>query len=245
MTSARWDWKNRPIMMLVDVGAGTVDTALFHVNPSDGKLTFYSSRVEPNGAMNLHRERVCWLIHGVPDAIDFLPVQEYLKSIAQPTGRLQPIPIDVADYLPGYRISKVSANVDEKFRLEKYRYQVAGSLNEAKVKKGIGAKGSQQLRDVPLLLCGGGSRLPIYSTIAAEINRTPGWNVSVEKTMMPVPSELKDTGWHLEDFDRISVAYGLSLQQSLEKIVRAIDVPDFARLVSTETADRYVSKDHI
>ena len=244
MTSARWDWKSRPIMMLVDVGAGTVDTALFHVNPLNKKLTFYSTRVESNGAMNLHRERVSWLRKGVSDSAEFSVVHEYLNFIEKPTGRIQPIPSAVADYLPGYRLLKIQKNVDELFRLYKYRTQVAGSINDAKVKKGIGAKGSQQLIDVPLLLCGGGARLPIYSTISAEINQTTGWgSVSVEQTSMPVPVELRDTGWHSEDFDRISVAYGLSLEQGLEKIVRSIDVPDIAPYVESATSDRFVSKD--
>lgn len=243
MTSASWDWRNRPIMMLVDVGAGTVDTALFHVNPAQKKLTFYSSRVEPNGAMNLHRDRVSWLNKGVPNGPDFSVIHDYLDRIARPTGRLQPIPGDVTDYLPGYQLSNVKRNVDYQFRSDKYRTQVAGSINEAKVKKGIGANGSQQLIGVALLLCGGGSRLPTYSTIADEINNTPGWQVSVEKTLMPVPLELKDVGWRLEEFDRISVAYGLSLQRDLEKIVRDIEVPDVTRYVATESSDRYVSKD--
>jgi hypothetical protein len=243
MASARWSWTARPIMMLVDVGAGTVDTALFHVNPSDSKLTFYSSRVEPNGAMNLHRARVTWLMKGIPEESDFAPVHDYLKSIEQSTGRLQPIPSSVIDYLPGYRISKVNRDIDEIFRLQKYRTQVAGSINEAKLKKGIGAKGSQQLVNVPLLLCGGGSRLPIYLNIAEEINKTPGWSVSVEKMLMPVPPELREIGWHSEEFDRISVAYGLSLQRGLEKIVSAIEVPDVTRYVPNEKLDSFVSKD--
>jgi hypothetical protein len=243
MASARWSWTARPIMMLVDVGAGTVDTALFHVNPSDSKLTFYSSRVEPNGAMNLHRERVTWLMKGIPEKSDFAPVHDYLKSIEQSTGRLLPIPSSVIDYLPGYSISKVNRDIDEIFRLEKYRTQVAGSINEAKLKKGIGAKGSQQLVNVPLLLCGGGSRLPIYLTIADEINKTPGWSVSVEKMLMPVPPELREIGWHSEEFDRISVAYGLSLQRGLEKIVSAVEIPDITRYVPSEKLDNFVSKD--
>jgi len=243
MTSARWDWKNRPIMMLVDVGAGTVDTALFHVNPSDKKLTFYSSRVESFGAMNLHRERVSWLVKGIPKAIEFTRVHDYLQSIALPTGRVKAIPSEVEEYLPGYCIHIKKNNIDKDFQVYKYRAQVAGSINDAKLYKGVGTKGSQQLIGIPLLLCGGGSRLPIYSTIQNQINGSLGLNVSVEKTLMPVPIELKDNGWRLEEFDRISVAYGLSLQQGLEKIVRAVEVPDIARSKVSEASERYVSKD--
>ena len=85
--------------------------------------------------------------------------------------------------------------------------------------------------------------MPIYSTIQNQINGSLGLNVSVEKTLMPVPIELKDNGWRLEEFDRISVAYGLSLQQGLEKIVRAVEVPDIARSKVSEASERYVSKD--
>ena len=85
--------------------------------------------------------------------------------------------------------------------------------------------------------------MTIYSTIAEEINKTPGWDVSVEKIAMPVPLELRDSGLQSEEFDRLSVAYGLSLQQGLEKIVRAIDVPDMVRDVKADLTDRYVSKD--
>ena len=187
MTSARWDWKNRPIMMIVDVGAGTVDTALFHVNPTSRKLTFYSSRVESNGAMNLHRERVAWLLNGLPNSTEYSSIHSHLESIALPTGRIKAIPSAVSEYLPGCRIQILKNDVDSKFQVNRYRAQVAGSINAAKLYKGLGVGESQQLRHIPLLLCGGGSRLSIYSTIESHINGTLGSNVSVEKTLLPVP----------------------------------------------------------
>ena len=137
MTSARWDWKNRPIMMLVDVGAGTVDTALFHVNPSDKKLTFYSSRVESNGAMNLHRERVSWLLKGLPSGIECSAIHSYLDSIALPTGRVKAIPSAVDEYLPGCRIQILKNNVDAKFQVDKYRAQVAEVSTQPRYIKGL------------------------------------------------------------------------------------------------------------
>jgi hypothetical protein len=230
-------------MMLVDVGAGTVDTALFHVNPTSRKLTFYSSRVESNGAMNLHRERVAWLLNGLPNSAEYSSIHSHLESIALPTGRIKAIPSAVSEYLPGCRIQILKNDVDSKFQVNRYRAQVAGSINAAKLYKGLGAGESQQLRHIPLLLCGGGSRLSIYSTIESHINGTLGSNVSVEKTLLPVPIELKDVGWRLEEFDRISVAYGLSLQQGLEKIIRECDVPDINRDRFLDSSDRFVSKD--
>jgi hypothetical protein len=249
MSSARWDWRSRPVMMLVDVGAGTVDSALFHVQvPQDGKgvLTFYSSRVDSNGAMNLHRARVDWLQALMPVGSEHAAAAECLAAIAKPTDRLRPIPESVRDYLPGYEIEVVGRSIDEDFGTGRYRTQVAGSINDAKVGKGIPAS---QLERVPLLLCGGGSRMKFYGSIGEAINGTSGWHVSVEVMRLPVPQDLVDTGWHADDFDRLSVAYGLSLagngETTLGSIVRAIDVPEVQPYCPPKREDNYVSKDQM
>lgn len=249
MSSARWDWRSRPVMMLVDVGAGTVDTALFNVRmpqSETGVLTFYSSRVEPNGAMNLHRSRVDWLQALLPKGDEHAEATEYLAAIGKPTDRLRPIPESVRDYLAGYRIHSGGKDIDEQFRSERYRKQVAGSINDAKVGKGIPPS---QLVRVPLLLCGGGSRMKFYGDIGNIINGTRGWNVSVETMRLPVPQDLVETGWHADDFDRLSVAYGLSLagngEASLGRIVRAIEVPNAGTYEPPVREREYVSKDQM
>lgn len=249
MSSARWDWRSRPVMMLVDVGAGTVDSALFHVSVPenrDGQLTFYSSRVDPNGAMNLHRARVAWLQGLMPIGGEHAAAAEYLAAIAKPTDRLRPIPESFRDYLPGYEIDVIGNSIDQEFRTGRYRAQVAGSINDAKAGKGIPVS---QLERVPLLLCGGASRMEFYGGIGEAINATSGWHVSVEVMRLPVPQDLVDTGWHTNDFDRISVAYGLSLagdgEATLGTIVRAIDVPDVRSCSPPDREDNYVSKDQM
>jgi hypothetical protein len=249
MSSARWDWKSRPVMMLVDVGAGTVDSALFHVHVREtgsGVLTFYASRVESNGAMNLHRDRVRWLRELLPTDGQHKAAAEHLAAIAKPTDRLRPIPETVRDYLPGYKLEVVGGDVDDKFGSGRYRAQVAGSINDAKVTKGLPAT---QLQRVPLLLCGGGSRMRFYRGIGDAINRTPGWLVSVETMRLPVPKDLADLGWHPDDFDRLSVAYGLSLagnvDTTLGQIVRDIEVPDVRPNGPEAREDAFVSKDQM
>lgn len=247
MQSARWNWSDRPVMMLVDVGAGTVDSAIFHVRAKAGTtgiLTFYACRVEANGVMNLHRDRVAWLQDLLPSVPENEPAQRFLQSISERTDRLRPIPESAEEYLGGYKLDLVGKSVDQKFLDQRYRREVAETINEAKVRKGLPLA---QLQQIPLLLCGGGSRMPFYSDIGKVINRTPGWCVSVDTMRPPVPADLAESGWHQEDFDRISVAYGLSLaghgDRSLGQIVRAMDVPDAARPRSEAAEDRYVSKD--
>lgn len=51
------------IYLIADIGAGTVDSSLFHVKPAKGgrwDFEFFTSVVEPNGVSNLHRQRVNW-----------------------------------------------------------------------------------------------------------------------------------------------------------------------------------------
>ena len=66
---------------------------------------------------------------------------------------------------------------------------------------------------------------------------------------LPVPQDLVDTGWHADDFDRLSVAYGLSLagngETTLGRIVRAIEVPDVQSHRPPQREDNFVSKDHM
>lgn len=249
MESARWDWAARPVMMLVDVGAGTVDSALFHVRVSEkgkGTLTFWSSKVEQNGVMNLHRDRVKWLRSLLPEADKHDEARSYLAAIEKPTDRLRPIPGSVHEYLPGYSVEAEGKDADEMFRKAKYRAQIVGSISDARGNKGIRVT---QLQGIPLLLCGGGSRMEFYAQTDTMINDTPGRLESVELTRLPVPQDLVDLGWHAEDFDRISVAYGLSLSgegdNSLGKIVRALDVPNRRAYQTAESENRFVSKDQM
>ncbi len=249
MKSARWDWRSRPVMMLVDVGAGTVDTAMFHVRverEGGGVLTFYSSRVEHNGSMNLHRDRVDFLKPLIPEGEMHVPIRDYLCSIERPTDRLRPIPESIGDYLPGYELRTTGIDPDERFRRAGFRKQVAACISDAKIGKGIGI---YQLSGVPLLLCGGGSRMRFYGSVGEVINSTPGWNVSVEVLRLPVPRDLTDSGWNTDGFDRLSVAYGLSLSgergATLGTIVRATEVPDVQRCSNRLEDDRFVSKDQV
>lgn len=249
MSSARWDWQSRPVMMLVDIGAGSVDSALFHVRVPEsgpGVLTFYASRVEQNGVMNLHRARVDWLRGLLPEGSEHAAAKACLEAIAIPTDRRRPIPESVDDYLSGYTIELHGRSIDQEFWQTRYRMQVAGSISDAKLQKGIPLS---QLTNVPLLLCGGGSRMSYFRQIGEAINQTEGWLVSVETMRLPVPAELAEIGWHADDFDRLSVAYGLSLSgqedTTLGRIVRAIEVPDAVVEQTANRGDAFVSKDQM
>ncbi len=248
MRSAHWDWMNRPVMMLVDIGAGTVDVALFMVGLPTGKppvLIFFGNRVEQNGVINLHRARVEWLEQGARVGNTEPTIRDYLEQIRMPTDSPRPIPERVQDYIPGYELEFSGTDADAEFMKERYRRQVAGCISDAKIQKRLTPR---DLSQVPLLLCGGGSRMKYFAGIVDMINATPGWHVSVEKLSMPVPKELVETGVSLEEFDRLSVAFGLSLPgndgNSIGRIVRAIDLPARSPPVRADLPDA-LDKDHM
>jgi len=251
MRSARWDWRNRPVMMLVDVGAGTVDTALFMVGIHEGKppvLVFFANRVEQNGVINLHRLRIDWLDKAARAGEAEKAVLDYLAAHRVPTDRLRPIPETVGEYVPGYDIDCRSLNADDEFMKHNYRRQVAGCIQDARVGKGLS---SNDLDGMPLLLCGGGARMRYFSRIADIIKETKEWSFKVEKLSMPVPAELADFGMNSDEFDRLSVAFGLAQigegDKSIGTIVRATDVPAQRPLNEPTPGSRpeAISKDHM
>jgi len=72
--------------------------------------------------------------------------------------------------------------------------------------------GRVDLDQLPFFLCGGGARLPLYKNIASALNGAPqfGW-LKAHRRELGIPSELEAPGLAQIDYDRLSVAFGLSL----------------------------------
>lgn len=70
VVSSAFDKKADNRFLMVDVGAGTVDSCLFHVKPpraGQWSFEFYTAVVQPYGVSNLHAHRVdWWLTHLKP-----------------------------------------------------------------------------------------------------------------------------------------------------------------------------------
>lgn len=246
--AVNWDWKHRPMMMVVDVGAGTVDTAFFSVqrNNGHGRYTFFANDVQPAGVMNLHRHRVGWLEQlGAPVLTG--AVLGHLQDIKYPTDRMLPIPESVSSYLPGFRlvVPPGSRDIDRRFYLEQIYRQVASCAlrgrREGRIK-------DTQLKDVPCILSGGGSRMDIYGKSVSDLSasKTP-------ITLQPFRAvfrrdAMECQGLRETDSDRLSVAFGLSCHgaggKPLGRFVRAMELLRADQQApQPDWRDRYVSKD--
>lgn len=229
VTSAKWDWKARPMMMLVDIGAGTVDAAFFSFTryvAKERRFAFFANDVQPNGAMNLHRERVAWLRDAAVLSGDEEQLISYLDEIKLPTDRTIPIPERVDEYLPGRQIVCPAGQelVDRTFYRTRYYKQVATCCGNAR-RTGIP---DRQMVNVPCFLTGGGSRLALYGQVIGDISAN-STVISLERmTLAPPGDDLVCPGLRDSDFDRLSVAYGLSGHgadgRPIGKVVRATEI---------------------
>src|SRR5882724_259638 len=246
--STRFDPRAPNVFMMIDVGAGTVDASIFHARrEAGGRQGFvcFANTVEQNGAINLHRERVKWFRDqfrkiAPPNAA----AQKELDNLEQPTDRLVAIPESIRDYFAGIalRFDSSPGNPDELFFTRRYWRQVFGDTLSAVRNRKLS---DEQLVGLPTFLSGGGARMNYYERLVRQLNNNSNvrW-ARLDRVLLDIPQELVAPGLRQSEFDRLSVAYGLSFVQ-LGNYVRAQDVPDLAPERASSYYDRFISKDQM
>lgn len=249
VTSNRFDRKAVNRYLLVDIGAGTVDSSLFRVHPERGRkwnFDFFTAVVQPNGASNLHVQRVNWWSAMLSEqrSLDGLIGQLTQTQFFTDIG--SEIPESFQDYLAGVRIlnsGPAPRDPDLAFLTRRLIPQVRGdTLCRARDHRLLD---STSLKNIPMFLCGGGSRMSIYQRIASDLVEKPGitWPTAKLQTL-EIPSDLEVETALGCDYDRLSVAYGLS-RIDAGKIRKAIPVPDLEPSNQSPWSNRYVDKDQI
>lgn len=257
LQSNRFDKNARNIFTIVDVGAGTVDSALFHVKKERGRwhFEFYTNHVLPNGVMNLHRARIDWwsqVLQNQP-----APTTNLLGALHKskmPTDQLGTIPERLEDYVSGVTVKFNDGKVhpDTEFFKEvcnqvrgKTIYRAWDGYKENDVVKGFLSQ--VDLANVPLFLCGGGARLNFYHRLEEKLCNFTGctW-LKAQPQPLGIPKNLKAPGLIEQEYDRLSVAYGLSFLD-VGKIVKALPPPvaPNPEAPSWHFTDRFVGKDQV
>lgn len=242
--SRQFDPKAKNIYLIVDVGAGTVDVSLFRVKPTPigtWDYSLFTSVVEPNGVMNLHRIRLEWwcqqLIKLNDDSSDAL-IQK-LQSIRSPTEQTLPIPERFDGYINGLKaeFSGSAVSPDDDFYMRRLVHQVRG--------QGLDRKfvGKVDVAKLPFFLCGGGSRLPLYRNLSQTLYQAPGWEwLQAYRRDLGIPGDLVAPGLPQADYDRLSVAYGLSLVD-VGNLAVAPAMPVLNQKTKVDWQSRYLDKD--
>ena len=223
--SERWDTESRPFILMIDIGAGTVDVSFFSVQKTAGRLfRFFKNKVAENGVVNLHRERVSWLEHILSSKLDLNDeTKEFLKTHSQLADGLMEIPPSVSSYILGLHFSDTH-NIDTMFFRARYRFQVFAEVlhpvHRCRVPNG------EHWQALPVFICGGGSRMPLYREIVDSLNSIPGVNwLKVQRYYLTKPDQLLAPGLEAAEYDRLSVAYGLSFEK-VGDIIRSHEIDD-------------------
>ncbi len=248
VNSSKFDKKAPNIYLMVDVGAGTVDSSLFQVKPARAgrwDFEFFTSVVEPYGVMNLHRHRIEWWQKALRTQSGEHPekLAHSLEGFKFPTDRVISIPESISKYLEkvDLKFREKLCNPDHLYFQRKVVKQVRGHTYWRTWKDGFLSQDS--LRGIPVFYCGGGMRMGYYDQLRHEMRSMPNFSwLSANPRTMTIPHNLEAPGLKREDYDRLSVAYGLSFLE-VGKVVRAMPKPKIDIPMESSWRDNYVDKD--
>jgi hypothetical protein len=213
------------VYLLVDVGAGTVDASLFHVRKDRGgtvSFDFFTHAVELLGAANLHRARLAWWLAQLRDMqrqleLDNDPLATRIGSTAAELERMKlptefrgRYPDSYRSYVHGVEVGfEGGARTPDEWFYRDVRNQVAGKVLYGAWKQKLLTQ--EAVRGMPFFLCGGGSRHPFYAALKTGLQKTAGctW-LNANPRELALPTNISAPGVAHGDYDRLSVAYGLS-----------------------------------
>lgn len=204
---------------LMDVGAGTVDVTVFNVYHRDGEdfYPIFSKSVKNLGVFFHTRFRL-----------------EELKYQGGWTPHAQDRALSNREFAKKVRISQQQlAEIDRPFRA-KVSKQLNDELRYTKEKRYRMSRRWEE--GVPIFLCGGGANVELYSGLIDNLEER-GNPFRIIRKGLPKPERLQASRLRAENFDRLSVAYGLSFDAfDIGEIEKADEIEDDTDTVSvTET----------
>lgn len=184
--SNRFNKNEKNIYLMVDVGAGTLDSSLFFVKEGDNQemnFEFFKSIVEPHGVMNLHRSRIDWWSDALSEISDKKAEElvEELKNYKFPTDIIVHLPDCFKGYIKDAKVNVVGEeDHDQKYFNSKVLQQVKGkSYRDAR----NGLLNENELENIPVFYCGGGMRMPFYGQLREAMSYQEGctWAKTIER----------------------------------------------------------------
>ncbi len=214
-------------LLLVDVGAGTLDvsTVILHSAGGGDVCSFHFCEVALRGAYRLFQ-------HRVKAVARVLPGQARDGSLAA-LDPSTPIPNRLTDYLltngavpPHVRLAFQQA--EEEFAegcRSICRNNIVAFKNACQAVHANGRQYNPFRKNLPFILSGGGSRLDFYQEVLGdgfeqslipytpweqESSRRSALDQGLKRIAFDLPRNFVSSGVTLQDFDRLSVAYGLA-----------------------------------
>lgn len=243
VSSGAYDPNASNIYLMVDVGAGTLDASVFRVERKKGQrkdsLVIFNTTVEPHGVMNLHKKRMSWLQSALERELpERTELHHSVRTISNITDALGAIPEHLDGYFSGLSVHFMSGSPDQSLYAQAKRQVVQDTYVKVANEKLLD---KQQMTGMPMFLCGGGSRSTIYCKLKDALLSAPGFSwFGVTPKPLQKPRGLVAPGLLRADYDRLSVAFGLS-QLKLDKLI--VDVPPLSEAPQrVDFSERYIEK---
>jgi hypothetical protein len=133
-----------------------------------------------------------------------------LASLKLPTEFRGRFPDSFGGYVKGVRVGfEGGAKSPDEHFYQRVRNQVAGRVLYGAWKQRLLTQ--EAVSGMPFFLCGGGGRHPFYAALKSRLQKTDGctW-LNAKPRELALPTNINAPGVAHRDFDRLSVAYGLS-----------------------------------
>lgn len=250
VVSDSFDARDKNIFMMADIGAGSLDSAIFHVRQEKGnKWSFhcYLAVVRPLGVSNLHRERISWWEKVLKQKAAPSHLAKQLTKIRYITDLEKMVPNSYTDYFSGIKFRLQADCYNPDWNFGKAALGQVKSDTQCKVVTGRLASWGD-VAGVPFIVCGGGARMEFYQDRLVEgvLKPAPGHSrLYAKERFIPKPRSFVAKGVQRRDYDRLLVAYGLS-QLELKSVEWVKPLRTEELLQDSKTyRDDYVDKDHM
>lgn len=214
---------------LVDVGAGTLDFTIFNVHENiNGENLFpiFAQEVKPLGTQFFIQHRL---------------------EFARPNSIWQPSPYENVPSDSDFE-QHLSLKKSELREYDKpFRREIANLIGENfnLTKKDIYPESPKWQSGVPTFLCGGGATVGFYRNIFNSFkNERPPYKI--KSRSLNVPEDLRASSILQKDYDRLSVAYGLSFDPyNIASIIKKQMLPELKLEPPKVTDTNFVSKEMV
>lgn len=235
---------SQEIFMLVDVGGGTVDAAVFRVLESKKDLqpqfVFWGTAVKALGVYVLHRERLAWHIKQIHHIGTNTALAMQLQQALDENHIPNVVPGMIQEYLIGAEYPNVTC--DNEFSRDFGIMLWNDIVMAARERVGDFYYGSQK---IAFLLCGGGRSIALYNGFLKSVNsKDSATRLELHSIEMGKPANLEPRNISNVEYHRLSVAYGLSFND-----IGTIITPDNLMLEekskNSDISDRLIRKEDI
>lgn len=230
------DLRREGAHVMIDVGASTLDVCSFLLRQSDqNRYSLLTADVKQLGTIRLHHTRIQAIQHA------FEVQAQKLRDKHDP---LAPISEDIDSYLlPEIQIRAEVSQAEELLR-KNCQMVIRKVIHDLRRRRAPNE--DVWLKKLPILLIGGGSKLPYFRSIVEELD---AWtqqyygNEGIILQEVPVPETLKI---NTDEYHRLAVAWGLSHRAlDIGEIIASDRIDDIDPPARRKWENNYISKDQV